>query len=250
MTATHIAISSFENTTRYITYADCLGESSITPYVKNMFVATDDNVQLLGKNGNKWLVRVVNRSAQSVKVEYNRKMCFEADAINWSLKDVTTISSLGAYEKRIIEIEENFAATHIAIRFTDKTGKTIYYANQLNENCSMNLSTNYKYLYLVLSVSRKSGNTWYINITNPTESDLTVYYNRKMCFNADAANWANLNDQSNVLISAGKTKTVAIQENWFATSIAISYVKNGKRVISYADGLNTNGSINVMYNQF
>ena len=42
--------------------------------------------------------------------------------------------------------------------------------------------------------------------------------------------------------------TVEISENWFATSITVSYIVGGRRIITYADELSTNGSLNAEYN--
>ena len=78
---------------------------------------------------------------------------------------------------------------------------------------------------------------------------MSVTYNTKMCFKSDAQNWDNLNNPNTVTILKGKTKEVGIKENWAATTIAVSYTINGVRVISYADGLNVNGTMNVMYTQ-
>lgn len=70
-----------------------------------------------------------------------------------------------------------------------------------------------------------------------------------MCHKGDAENWTNLVDIANITIPSKGSRTVAITENWFATSIAVSYVVDGTRVITFADGLNVNGNINVMYKQ-
>lgn len=42
-------------------------------------------------------------------------------------------------------------------------------------------------------------------------------------------------------------KYVTISENLFATSIAISYIKNGVRYITYANELTSNGGTHVLY---
>lgn len=39
-----------------------------------------------------------------------------------------------------------------------------------------------------------------------------------------------------------------INENWFASSIAISYISNGSRWISFADSLSKDGSIKIYNN--
>ena len=71
----------------------------------------------------------------------------------------------------------------------------------------------------------------------------------KMCFLTDAKNWTGLSNVKSITIPARTSTTVKISENWFATSIAVSYVKGGVRRITYADELNTNGSMHIMYNK-
>ena len=64
-------------------------------------------------------------------------------------------------------------------------------------------------------------------------------YNTKMCFEDDAKNWTGLNDPGEVeTISAYGSKSVDVSENWFATCVAFSFQRNGKRYITYAYDLN------------
>ncbi len=84
---------------------------------------------------------------------------------------------------------------------------------------------------------------------NPLDEDLPIEYNSKMCYLNDAKNWSGLSDVHTITIPQGQSKTIFIKENWFATSIAISYKNNDRRIITYADGLKKDGSINV-YNNY
>lgn len=248
--ATHVAICKTSGLYRYITYANDLSASrEISQCVDTIACKDYGAVNLLGKNGGNWLVKVTNKGNSFATVEYNDKMCFESDAVNW--KGLSNLHSFGLKggKSEVISISENAFATHIAVSFKNSDSRYIYYANQLDINCSMNLNTKILYNNLQLSIARKSGSTWYINIKNPTNTRLYVAYNAKMCNRGDAANWTGLKNVNYVSIPKGETVQVAIKENWFATSIAVSYEKYGKRVISYADGLNKNGSINVYYNQ-
>lgn len=68
-----------------------------------------------------------------------------------------------------------------------------------------------------------------------------------MCNFNDAKNWNGLKDVKTLNISRNQEKTIDISENWFATSIAVSYQRNGKRYITYADKLNTNKTMNLYY---
>ena len=117
-TATHIAICKVSGTNRYITYANDLSSSGeITQYINRVTCKDYGRVNIVGKNGNSWLIMVENNFANSVDVEYNTKMCHENDAKNWTaLYDLTKIT-LARGESQIITIQENYFATHIAISF-------------------------------------------------------------------------------------------------------------------------------------
>lgn len=114
---------------------------------------------------------------------------------------------------------------------------------------SISRRTEYVYTYLKIDNKGKSNGSWNINITNPLSKGITVYYNSKMCNFNDAKNWTGLSDVTSVYIPANSSRQVTISENWFATSITISYIANGNRLISYADGLSTNGSMNIYNNK-
>lgn len=100
---------------------------------------------------------------------------------------------------------------------------------------------NYHYDYLELSVAGKSGSTWLIEITNTSPMGIEVEYNTKMCYWDDARNWTGLNDVAKINLKPYETKKVNISENWFATSIACSYIDNGHRVITCANNLSVAG---------
>lgn len=78
---------------------------------------------------------------------------------------------------------------------------------------------------------------WKIKITNLNYFSVNVEYNTKMCNLDDAKNWTNLKDTVDLNIDAGVTKTVNIYQNWFATSITVSYIFNGYRYITYGTEL-------------
>ncbi|MCD8295779.1 MAG: hypothetical protein LUE27_11160 [Clostridia bacterium] len=103
------------------------------------------------------------------------------------------------------------------------------------------------YNYLSLSINSKSSGTWSITIENRTDSKLTCEYNSKMCNLNDAKYWTNLEDISTVTISSGSKAIVYISENWFATSIACSYIVDGFRIITYANKLKKSGSLSCYY---
>ena len=249
--ATHIAFSYIKNENRIITYADGINTDDRDINLEVLKIPYSyGNISLLGKDGNEWLIKVINNSNEKIYVEYNTKMCSENDAKNWqNLNDVSPFYLEEGGDKNI-RIQENFFATNIAVRFTDETKKIVYYANSLNANCTMTVNSQITYIYKYLSISNagKSGNTWKINITNPLNFGITVYYNKKMCSENDAKQWTGLKDIQVFSLGAGQTIQVTIQENFFATSIAVSYYSNGRRLITYANGLTKSGGINVMTN--
>lgn len=96
--------------------------------------------------------------------------------------------------------------------------------------------------YLSISSLSKSGASWNVTIRNNTIYKLNAQYNSKMCFENDAKNWTGLNNIKNVSIMPLDTITVSISENFFATSITMSYQMYNQRYITYAKNLNANGS--------
>lgn len=251
--ATHVAFSHIKGNKRIITYAD--GADPVDKEINTEMTKKDytfGTVSLLGKNRGAWLLKVINNSTETVFVEYNTYMCNKSDAQSWT--GLTNISSfyLSEGEERNINISEFFFATSIAVRITGSTEITTYYADDLNADCSMNLGsrTEIIYQYLSLSNAGKSGSAWNIRVTNNSDKSVVVQYNTKMCNKGDAAAWTGLQDVASFTLAAHATKTVSVQTNWFATSIAFSYIHgDGTRVITYADGLSTNGAMNVMHSQ-
>lgn len=99
--------------------------------------------------------------------------------------------------------------------------------------------------YLKLSIVKKEWSNWTIRLKNSSNSYANASYNSKMCFIDDASNWTKLNDLQYITISPYGYKDVQISENWFATSVVASVVKNKKRYISYGDAL-VEASKNIM----
>lgn len=67
-----------------------------------------------------------------------------------------------------------------------------------------------------------------------------------LLFDDDAKKWTGLNDVKSVTIGANQTKQVSISENFFATTVAFSYINSGERLITYVNSLTTSGGIKVM----
>ena len=94
--------------------------------------------------------------------------------------------------------------------------------------------------FLDISIVNKSGSTWTIRVVNDTGATRTVYYNSKMCFEDDAKTWTSLNDIKSIYLSSGSSATVQISTNWFATTVAFSYISGSNRYITYGLNLKTN----------
>lgn len=101
--------------------------------------------------------------------------------------------------------------------------------------------------FLALSVINKNNGSWSIKIQNTSDHVLTIYYNSKMCFKDDAQKWINLSNVISIVVSANSSAIVQISENVFATSIAVSYISNGYRLITYADNLSTSNQLKFYY---
>lgn len=247
-TSTHIALSFFETNERYITFTDEVEVGGHLNIELNIVKRHKyNNLELIGKDNNAWILSVKNGS-ETRTLEYNRKMCNESDAIKWeNLTDLSSKRTLAPYKEEIIRIYENYYATHIALRLYSSTKEQRYYINNLNSDTTMNV--NYKtlnvYKYLEIEIDGKKDSTWKIMIKNPLSSPIEVFYNKKMCYVDEAKKWDlnKLNDISSVIVPGNGYKVVDIQENWFATHIALSYIADGHRLITYANKLNTDGTM-------
>lgn len=252
-TASHITFCYIKDGYRIITYADELYlDRSILNFTfeKKEIPATD--IGIITKVGSEWLVQFTNDHGSSFRLEYNSKMCYEDDAKNWTgLKDVN-ICYLNFGESKFVYISENYFATHIAARFVSENYEHYVYANELNANGNMSVGRKVSYVYHYLQIKNegKVNGKWKIKVSNPLSKSVAISYNSKMCNYNDAKNWTGLSNVNNLIsVPANSYKYVYISPNWFATSITISYIDNGYRLISYADGLNTNGSMNVYNNR-
>lgn len=252
--ADSIAVSYLRDQQRYITYSNIIANSALETHFTKKDAHYDDEVVLLGKNANQWKFRINNIYDEDITVQYNKKMCNADDAINWTeaLADLETTRKIKPTHYKEITITENGWATHVAISIIKESEKIIVYADQLNVNGTLSLhkkSIDTNPSYLILTNKGYVDGKWKIQITNPNSFEITVDYNTLMCFNADARDWKNLNNTDSIDIPEEGCGEVYIFPNWFATSIAISYVQESRRYISYADGLSSDGSINVMYSQ-
>lgn len=246
--AEYMAFSWLSGSVRHVTMVvkPELGKSIGVEVFENVVQGRRDYVNL-GKNGNVWTLLINNQTNVPKTIEYNSKMCNKDDAENWeNLKDIVkgTIRPNSYY---ICKISENYFASYIAIRTIYKTEEHRLTINELNVNGYMYVSEQKLIHYDYLNISNEGkDNGWKIKITNPTSDSLIVSYNSKMCNFDDAKNWKNLKDIKTIFISSNSSSIIKISENWFATSIAVSYVADSKRLITYATDLNTNGTMTIM----
>lgn len=250
-TATHITFSHVKGVRRFISCADELNDRGKSISNEGFYSSLKyyDNIYIERKNGNRWYFSVANLYSDDRILEYNTKMCTGSDAQNWTgLVDTDSFWLYKGY-RTVVSVAENGFSTHAAISLKNDDVRNVYYINELNADGTMNVQRNTLYTNLRLSIVSKQGSTWKIRIYNPSSNEVTVSYNEKMCNSGDAQNWTGLNNIVKIKIKAYSSETVSISENWWATTIAVSYEKGGYRVISYADGLNTNGNINVKYRQ-
>lgn len=208
-----------------------------------------DDVELIGKFLNNWVLEVTNLNNQTRTLEYNAALVSDIEANSFlGLTQITSVS-IAPFEKATISIAINSKST-IIFRFrTLLTERKTKITNMKTDgSCQVECVTRDFNEYLMLEVVSKSGNKWNINITNKTGLNQIVYYNSKMCFANDAKNWTNLSNIVSLYFASGETKEVQIQENLFANAIVCSYMCNNKRVITYGRNLKSSGSLDLYTN--
>ncbi|MCL2061604.1 MAG: hypothetical protein FWH03_03160 [Firmicutes bacterium] len=112
------------------------------------------------------------------------------------------------------------------------------------------VQTRATYYFLDISIVSKSGIKWTIKVENNHTSNITFVYNSKMCFQGDARDWKNL---SHVVVcptelTPGSSVNVEIQENVFAAYITLSWLDQGKRLVTYANNLKSGPKTMSVYN--
>lgn len=94
------------------------------------------------------------------------------------------------------------------------------------------------YSFLDITILNKSGSTWNIRVSNDTTSPISFVYNYKRCFKNDAQTWTNLNDLRTAYVSAGSSITISIVDNGIGDYIAVSWLSQGKRMVTYGYNMN------------
>lgn len=205
-----------------------------------------------------WKVEIKNCKRTEMRVIYNKRMCNENDAKNWTgLKDIGYID-IPAKGTKTVEIEEYGTATHVAFSYVSGSTRYISYATKLDKNINsfvsgMRTATVQSYTQngMEVNIVGKDGGKWFINLTNNTGSGRTFEYNYRMCNEGDAQNWTGLSHVNSIYLANGQTTSTPLQitEYGTATSIAISYMPdNVYRKIFYAKNLNVSGTMTAMSN--
>ena len=123
------------------------------------------------------------------------------------------------------------------------TGRTEYKCRE----CGHRTDVKPDKVYLDIRKVVKSDGKWNVTINNISDAEVTALYNGKMCFDTDAQNWTGLTDVSKINIPSGGSRTVTISGHLSANAIAVSYVKDGVRLISCIDQLTDSGGKRVRY---
>lgn len=223
------------------------------------------DLQVVGKTGSNWQVKITNPNNFLVYAAYNKKMCFAGDAKNFSgLADVSDLT-LYANSSKTVSISENgtagFITAVVGYNFRGCHYNRVSYACGLTQSGSTysigtiwhNTKTLDNYTEftslpsnLRFTIKGKSGGKWRVGIYNPNSVTVDVVYNSKMCFLADAQSFNGCNDTVKIRINARETKDVYISGNWFADYITarIDYYYHGFNYggVTYANNLKTNSS--------
>lgn len=165
-----------------------------------------------------------------------------------------TVSAQVQYNGSMPDIDLPTCAGHKLDYFYDSDNNKYYVNANYDERAytftrNITLTAHWSEAFLIIENLGKSDGGWKIRITNWSSTLVMVNYNKLMCNFGDAQNWTGLKDISSFQLYPEISAEVVIKGNWFATSVTFSYVAGNYRYITYADGLNADGSINVRYNK-
>ena len=151
------------------------------------------------------------------QISWNKSTVGSTQYVNYKTFTVSSSNSI-SYTNYYVE----YNGTKVACDFG--AGNTDIECNNVSD---LVLFIDYKYL----TFKYVSGYTY--TITNNDKISHTVYYNKKKCNSGDAQNWTGLSDVTSTTISAGSSKTITFQSNWWANSQTCSFTTNDWRYISY-----------------
>ena len=158
----------------------------------------------------------------------------------------TSIDEISWYCSELVYASYLYAGIDIC-NMNGQTNRPCYPSDIANSNKIETVPTN-QFRFLKLTLLGKSGDTWNVRIENPSLHDVTLEYNKKMCFLDDGKKWKCLNDLAAINLSQKGSVDVGIHTNWFADAITTSYKVANLRFVTYANQLNTNGTMSVFNN--
>lgn len=94
-------------------------------------------LEVVGKTGGNWEIRITNNNDFDVTAEYNSKMCFKDAAIFWTtqLKDIENIT-IGANDYVDVSIHTNLFADFITVSYMNDENRYVSYGNNLDKKTS------------------------------------------------------------------------------------------------------------------
>ena len=243
LAADAICISFKNDVVRHITIATDLDCGKIPLEL----VSINNYCKIIEKVGHIWKLRFYNDADYNKTLEFNTKMCFENDAINWvNLNDLDSVV-IPQHDSVVVDVHENYMATNGAARILDSSTEIRLSIDRLTSGGGLRVKA-YKYdIYTYLPLENVGHNgDWQIKVINTTNSTINLQYNAKMCFEDDAKNWSGLKDIESITLRPWQSEIITIKTNWAATTVAFSYIdSNGNRIISYGNKLNKKGNISV-----
>ena len=229
------------------------------------------DIQYVGLSESEWgcfypdacVMKITNRTNKPRTFTYNSKLCFEDDASEWmshriGLGDLKSTGVLNPGESAIISAESNYLADCFAVSYADNNQRRVCYAKGIRLNdtslnmtgCDATMPNNpYNCDYGIgLNLVSKYGispfATWFVELTNNTASDRYFFFNKYLCFKDDGLYWNDIYDVEQIYLKAGETQVLAVSENGFAGSIAVSYVSGNYRYIVCSNELDTDRTLN------
>lgn len=227
------------------------------PVVESSSTVTDSDCRLCYKFSrradNKYYLTVHNTNQTAVDITYNNASASDNDGQYFNLKADDYVNArvergnpvrICTEKRNYIWVREN-SNEHVK-KITFSSGVT-----HLSQKYNFHMTN------LKLAIVGFSNGVWTIRVRNLSNLGVHFYYNSKMCFYDDAKYWRNLVDwqnHSSVYINYNEYADIQISMNWFADSIAVSYVMNNVRYVSFANQLNNdnktlNYSENLIYAQ-
>lgn len=195
----------------------------------------DHNVKILRYN-----VRVLTLSEQNNICYFLEQQLGKAYSIHSPLN--TSINATSWYCTELVWCAYEFIGLCLAPNL-NIVDTMILYGDEIISGNKLSEVLLEKANFLSFTIVSKSSNKWNLKLFNPTNSVVGAQYNTKMCFEDDAKSWTGLNNLQTVAINYHSFAEITISENWFATTIAASYIANSaginERLITYANNLNS-----------